>query len=129
MSTIVYRRQDANGDYVAGSSGMGDFLTDLAATAQAIRTWLLLLYGEWWENQNMGFPLWQSILGQGATQGQVDTIIRTQILATPGPPGVIKGISNMTSSLNPSTRTYTFAATVDTTFGAVTVTNIPAGGF
>jgi hypothetical protein len=121
---MTYRRQDANGDMVAGR-GLSDFLTGNAAVAQAIMTWMLLLYGEWWENLTIGFPLWQSIMGQEITQSQADSIIQTQIMTTPTPtPNIITGIASMESSL--ANRAYTFQATVNTVFGPVTVTNIPS---
>ena len=125
--TMKYRRQDADGDMVAGQ-GLNDFFTGAPAVAQAILTWMLLLLGEWWEDTAEGLPLWQKMLGQGASKAQLDLIVTSRILSTPTPsPGIITGISSYYSSLNSQTRAYAFQAVVITIFGPVTVTNIPGG--
>ena len=44
---MKYRKLDNNGDYSFGS-GFSDFVYDKNAIAQAIKTKILLFYGEWW---------------------------------------------------------------------------------
>ena len=57
-----YRALSPTGDFSFGKGGQ-DYLTGTEAIAQAIRTRLLLLLGEWWEDQEDGLPLFQRILG------------------------------------------------------------------
>lgn len=83
---MKYRALDQNGDYSFGKS-MQNFLTDTNAIAQAIRTNLLLLRGEWWEDTSDGLPLFQGILGQSGTPEHLsaaDLLIKERILGTQG---------------------------------------------
>lgn len=65
--TIQYLQLDSTNDPVFDPSAN---LTDLKAVTQAILTRLRLFLGEWWENTNIGLPVFQKILGQlGTTQG------------------------------------------------------------
>lgn len=59
---MKYRKLDSKGDYSFGS-GLTDFLSGKDAIAQAIKTKILLFYGEWWEQIDDGIPMFQSILG------------------------------------------------------------------
>lgn len=59
---MKYRKLDNTGDYSFGS-GLTDFIKDKEAIAQAIKTKILLFYGEWWEQIDDGIPMFQSILG------------------------------------------------------------------
>lgn len=58
---MIYRRLDENGDMTFGG-GVKCYISEDEAVAQAITTRLKLLYGEWWENQDDGLPLFQQIL-------------------------------------------------------------------
>lgn len=58
-----YRALDKNGDYSFGNNSQ-DYLSGVDAIAQAIKTKILLFYGEWWENIGIGIPMFQSIIGQ-----------------------------------------------------------------
>ena len=60
---MIYRALSPSGDYTFGRN-MNDFLTDSEAIAQAIKTKVLLFYGEWWEDLGQGIPMFQSIVGQ-----------------------------------------------------------------
>lgn len=60
---MVNRKLDSNGDYSFGQNN-SDMLKGVDAVAQAIKTKLLLFQAEWWEDQNDGLPLFQSIIGQ-----------------------------------------------------------------
>ena len=53
---MIYRMLDADGDYVFGRSKHA-YLEGVEAVAQAIKTRLLLLYAEWWEDREDGLPL------------------------------------------------------------------------
>lgn len=59
-----YRKQEEyTGDFTFGY-GYGNFYAGNTAVAQAIKTKILLFYGEWWENLGLGIPMFQSIIGQ-----------------------------------------------------------------
>lgn len=59
-----YRKQEEyTNDYTFGY-GVGNFYGGNTAVAQAIKTKILLFYGEWWENLGLGIPMFQSIIGQ-----------------------------------------------------------------
>lgn len=58
-----YRRIDEDGDYIFGN-GQYDFLIDIEAVPQAIKTKLNLFRGEWWEDLSEGLPFYQEIAGE-----------------------------------------------------------------
>ena len=60
---MKYRRITSSGDYSFGS-GSKNYVDGNEAVAQAIKTKLLLFYGEWWEKLGEGIPMFQSVLGQ-----------------------------------------------------------------
>jgi hypothetical protein len=124
MSTITVRQLSPAGDAVWGQ-GQANFLPDLQAVAQIILTRLRLFQGEWWAATNDGLPLWQRILGQTASPQnlqQIELIISERIRGTP----YVIGLSNVQVSYNKRTRgPYVYAATVNTQFGQITVTNLP----
>ena len=77
-----YRRLTATGDYVFGQGSL-DYLSDADAAAQAVKTKLKLLLGEWWEDMQDGLPLFQQILLQRATADGiqiVDLLIKQRIM-------------------------------------------------
>ena len=59
---MIYRKLDENWDYIFGR-GRNAYLEGADAGAQAIKSRLLLLYSEWWEDLEDGLPLWEKILG------------------------------------------------------------------
>lgn len=64
---MKYRKLDNTSDYSFGS-GLTDFVENKEAIAQAIKTKILLFYGEWWEQIDDGIPMFQSILGAYDTE-------------------------------------------------------------
>ena len=61
---MKYRKQEEyTGDFTFGY-GNGNFYAGTKSVAQAIKTKILLFYGEWWENLGLGIPMFQSIIGQ-----------------------------------------------------------------
>jgi hypothetical protein len=119
MNTMKYRRLDSNGDYLFGG-GIIDFAQDIYAIAQAIKTKLALLKGEWWENLDEGLPLFQSILGApGGQKSSIDLLYQQRILSVPN----VKNIEQVQSSLE--NRIYSFYCVINTTFGKLTLLNVP----
>lgn len=118
--TIAYLLLDAQYDPVFDPTVS---LTDAQAVKQAILTKLRLFLGEWWENANLGLPVFQSMLGRLGSQRvqtAISLAIQSQIEAVP----YVSRASNIqTSFVNGK---FTFSATAQTAFGPVTVTNVPA---
>jgi hypothetical protein len=112
-----YRTLDANGDYTFGQNAANFLVDSPAAVAQAIQTRLKLIAGEWFLDQTAGTPYYTDILGAG-TQSTRDLAVQTVILETQG----VTSIAEYASYLDPSTRQFTIAATVNTQYGQVTIT-------
>lgn len=112
-----YRMLDVNGDYCFGK-GQQNITYGTYAVSQAIKTRLLLLKGEWWENKDEGLPLFQNILGYSVSINNldiVDSLIKERIIKTQG----VITIKNFKSSFED--RNYSFSCTVDTKYGDATV--------
>lgn len=125
MSTIRVRRLDENWDPVYGN-GKGDYLLDGDAVAQIIQTRLRLWLEEWWENQDLGLPMMQKILGQRISEKlKIDRLISKEILRDPDIG--ITGIESFVSEFNSSTREYECTVYVNTIYGTVLVSNTSGG--
>jgi hypothetical protein len=114
---MIYRRLDNNGDYSFGR-GRQDFLAGSDAVGQAIKTRLLLLFAEWWEDQADGTPLFQSILGAPGTPENLnaaDLIVQDRIINTENVVEIIEFISSYEN------RMYTIKCTIGTSFGTTTL--------
>jgi hypothetical protein len=83
---VKYRKLDLDGDYTFGRRN--EFCTDVEAVAQAVRTRLLLLKGEWWENTIDGTPFFEEVAGQFFSSiedaSQVDLVFSERITGTQG---------------------------------------------
>lgn len=114
MTTVLYRKLGPNADPIRGQ-GLNDFLTDLAAVAQAVQTRLALWQGEWWEDLTDGLPMLQGILGvMGAGKsGRAALLIQQRILGTP----YVIGLSNVSTTYNAAARALTFQCTAIVSFG------------
>lgn len=125
MASITYLRLDGSNDTIwQGQSA----LTDLYAVTQAIQTWIQLYMGEWWENLNIGTPMFQSILGSpGSPKNQtvMQNILTQQIQKVP----YVISVDTVTVAYSPITRAFSYKASVTTAFGPVTVTFVPPGQF
>ncbi len=116
---MKYRRLDDNWDYCFGR-GQQNYLTGVDAVAQAIKSRLLLLYHEWWEDLGDGLPLWERILGTSGSEENrqaVDLIIRDRISGTDGVSSVLQFDSSY------ERRIYKFKATVETLYGTLYISN------
>lgn len=124
LKGMLYRTLDANGDYIFGL-GSQSFLTDVNAVAQAVKTNLLLLQGEWWEDTSIGLPLFQNILGQTGSQSSqqsIDLLVQAQIINTPG----VIDIYNYQGVYDK--RIYSISCNINTQFGDIQIQvplNIP----
>lgn len=107
---MKYRRLTQDGDYSFGM-GLQSFATDAEAVAQAVKTRLLLLYGEWWEDQSQGLPLFQNIIGTRDI-GAVDLLIQDHINNTPGVESIVDYVSELDS-----TRKLSISCVINTKYG------------
>jgi hypothetical protein len=112
-----YRALDADGDFSFGL-GSANFLVDSPeAVAQLVLTRLRLMTGEWFLDTTEGTPYATEILGSG-TSSTRDLAVQERILETQG----VTGIADYASVVDPSTRAFTVAATIDTIYGQTTIT-------
>jgi hypothetical protein len=116
--TIACRRLDENNDYTFGR-GRGDYISDIDAVAQIIKTRLRLFLKEWWEDQADGLPLFQDILTYGFKKEKADQIIAERVLGSP----YVNSITSLSSNYNGDTRRYSIIIEVDTDFGVLQITN------
>lgn len=121
MPTITVRALGPKNDPLQGN-GQNNFISDLEAVTQIIKTRLLLFQGEWFLNLLDGLPLFQSILessGGAANLKIVMGLIAQRIRQTQ----YVNSISKITVSY--LGRRFSFSAVVETQFGTVYVTNTP----
>ncbi len=119
---MKYRRLDENWDYVFGH-GKNDYLEGREAVGQAVKSRLLLLYGEWWEDLEDGLPLFERILassGSDANKQAVDIIFARRIGDTTG----VLNVSWYDSTFDRNKRAYSFSCRVDTVYGELYVSNV-----
>lgn len=80
-----YRKLTDTGDYSFGGNAE-DYISDTSAVAQAIKTKVLLFYGEWWEDTGIGIPVFQSVIGQrnsSAVQNAFRSLLAKRIKEIP----------------------------------------------
>lgn len=109
-----YRKLDSNGDYTLGRRD--EILEETEAVAQAVKTRILLLLGEWWESPKDGTPLFEEVLGRryrtDETPDEVDLVFSERINGTQG----VADITNFDSRIDPETRVYTASITIRTIY-------------
>jgi len=111
-----YRTLDANDDYTFGQNGQNFLINSPEAVGQAVLTRLRLIAGEWFLDKTVGVPYDTEILGAG-TENTRDLAYQTVILQTTG----VTGIVEYASYLNPTTRAFVVAATINTIYGQTTI--------
>ena len=116
---MIYRKLDADGDYVLGR-GPATVISAVEAVAQAIKTRLFLWQGEWWEDRQEGLPMMQRILGYRNTQQAADILIRERILGTTD----VVNLVSFSSSFDEKTRAYSYQAAVVTSYGEITISEV-----
>lgn len=109
---MIYRKLDANGDYVFGGN-KNSYYTDIEAVSQAIATRLKLLKYEWFEALEDGLPLWQQIVAQ-RDKSAAEKIIRERIVGTTD----VRSILSFTPAWDNDNRSLSIMATIDTVYGS-----------
>lgn len=107
-----YRALDENGDYSFGRGGANYLTNQPEAVAQAVKTRLQLLAGEWFLDLAEGTPYAQGVFGK-QTRDNYDFVIRDRILNTEG----VTAITEYESALDDDTRQLTVSVTIDTRYG------------
>lgn len=111
-----YRALSPTGDYVFGK-GPSIILTNTPETVgQAIYTRLRLQLGEMFFATDEGVPFTTQVIGY-VDQTTRDQAFMNVILTTPN----VTSILAFDSAIDPATRRYAFTATVQTAYGATTV--------
>lgn len=114
-----YRALTDSGDSTF-CSGLTAFLVNTPdAVAQAVRTRLLLLKGEWFLDEQEGTPYATQVLGTG-TQATRDVVIQNRIIGTQG----VLSITSYSSSVNADTRHFSINATIETVYGSTTISQV-----
>jgi hypothetical protein len=119
MATITVRALSPTGEPLMGNQ-QNNFISDLTAVAQIIRTRLLLFQGEWFLNLSDGLPMFNGMLGSSGDPRNLQTIIAIisqRIQATP----FVTSVLDVSASFQ--SRKFVFSAQVQTQFGIVTVSN------
>jgi len=113
---MKYRKLDPAGDYTFGR-GPADFYEDSAeVVAQAVKTRLLLIRGEWFLDSSAGVPYKTEFLGVG-TIGRYDFSAQQVILSTPG----VTKLVDYASKIDSAKRAVYISATIDTQYGTISV--------
>jgi len=113
---LKYRKLSPSGDYSFGN-GAGDFYVDSPdAVAQAVKTRLGLIQGEWFLDINVGTPYNSQVLGAGKI-AYFDYAIQDVIVNTQG----VRKLVAYSSNVSPTTRKASISCTIDTVYGATTI--------
>ncbi len=111
---MKYRKLDENGDYTIGRRN--EMYEGTEAVAQAVKTRLLLLFGEWWENRQDGTPLFEKVFGQrqrvDETPDEIDLVFSERINSTQG----VSEITRFESKIDAESRAYTADITIKTIY-------------
>jgi len=80
---MIGRALDKNNDLVV-LSGTLKTVSDGAEIAQHVRTRLLFYFEEWFLNIQSGTPYFEQIFTKPANLANIESILKTRILSTPG---------------------------------------------
>lgn len=122
---MKYRKLDENDDYTIGRRD--EMYEGTEAVAQAVKTRLLLLFGEWWENRQDGTPLFEKVLGQrlrvDETPDEIDLVFSERISGTQG----VSEITRFESKIDAESRAYTAEITIKTVYDTEFSVSISSG--
>lgn len=107
---MKYRALTPEGDYQLGATGQF-LLNSPQAVAQAIKTRLMLMTGEWFLDSEEGTAYQTKILGYG-TQGTRDIEVKQRILDTPGVLELLEYASEVQAD-----RSFRVVARISTIYG------------
>jgi len=116
---MISRALDANNDILL-DSGRIAITSDGAEVAQHVRTRLRFFKGEWDLDITAGVPWYQEILIRPAVLSNVESIIKREILSTPG----VDELTAFQSTLDRTTRRLSISFSANTTYGGITLTDV-----
>lgn len=111
---MLVRRLDPGHDMTFGQ-GMANYARDDEATAQAVKTRLLLLLEEWFLDTSAGVPHLQKIMVKPSNLPLAEAIIKRTILQTEG----VAELHSFGMTFDREARRLTIQATVANTYGTV----------
>lgn len=111
---MLVRRLNADHDMTYGH-GIADQARDDEATAQAVKTRLLLLFGEWFLDTDAGIPYLPVGNSKPANIPLLESAVRRTIIETEG----VAELRTFELSFDAETRRLTIRATVANTYGTV----------
>jgi hypothetical protein len=109
---MLVRRLDEGHDMTFGQ-GVANYARDDEATAQAVKTRLLLLFNEWFLDTQAGVPHLQEIMVKPSNLPLAESIIKRTILDTEG----VVELRSFGMTFDRETRRLTIQATVANTYG------------
>lgn len=115
---MKYRRLDENGDYTFGN-GKYDFLEDIEAVPQAIKTKLNLFQGEWWEDLSEGLPFFQDIAGQFIRTEEDKDIVTRLYCNRISDVDAVNSFLSVNAEFDNEKRKYSLVADINTTYGLI----------
>ena len=111
-----YRKLDTDGDYQMGHGDADYHVDSPECVAQAVKTRLALLAGEWFLDLMEGTPYVTHVWGK-QTKATYDPVLRRRILQTEG----VRDLVSFESMFDPETRKLTVSAEINTVYGATSV--------
>lgn len=122
---MKYRKLDENADYTIGRRD--EMYEGTEAVAQAVKTRLLLLFGEWWENRQDGTPLFEKVFGQrlrsDESPDEIDLVFSERISGTQG----VSEITSFDSEIDAESRVYSADITIKTVYDTEFSVSISSG--
>lgn len=112
MSTITTLQLDENND---PNWDINSVLADQEAVEEIIYTTIFLLLGEWWEQVNVGTPMFQQILGNPASQKGLQLMSAALVERISSVP-YVSSVDDVSVTFNPKTRAFSFSAQITTAF-------------
>jgi uncharacterized membrane-anchored protein len=116
---MMYRKLDTDGDYTFGQGKQAMHQNTPECVAQAVRTRLRLLAGEWFLDLAEGTQYANGVYGRH-TKESYDLVIRSRILGTEG----VTAIMDYDSVQDANTRKLTVTTTIDTVYGEVRLAEV-----
>lgn len=111
-----YRKLDNDGDFQMGHGGADYHVDTPECVAQAVKTRLALLTGEWFLDLTEGTPYRTQVWGKH-TKETYDPLLRQRILQTEG----VSELVSYASTFDPQTRKLTVSAELNTVYGTTSV--------
>ena len=111
---MLVRRLDEGHDMTFGQ-GVANYARDDEATAQKVKTRLLLLFNEWFLDTDAGVPHLQQIMVRPSNLPLAEAIIKRTIIETEG----VSELRSFAMTYDRETRRLTIQATVANSYGTV----------